>query len=187
MTVPMAATVAGPDPETAPKNMQATIAAMPSPPGKSPAILKDIHSTRGVYFYRQPSGEDFGKTEKTYSLSPGVLRDMYELICERNIAKKNRNAKKVNNILRHEKYTVEQKLRELVKLLFKKEEISFFEEFMGEGRNKLDSIAGFLSILEMARSRKAKIRQRGIFEDILIRKTDQLKEDDFTDVPELYK
>jgi segregation and condensation protein A len=153
----------------------------------SAGLLKDIHSTRGVYFYRPPSNEDFGKTEKTYTLAPGVLRDMYLLICDRNIAKKNINARKVNNLLRHEKYTVEQKLRQLVKLLFEKEEISFFEEFMKEGANKLDSISGFLSILEMARSRKAKLRQRGIFEDIMVRRTDQLKEDDFTDVPELYK
>lgn len=153
----------------------------------SAGLLKDIYSTRGVYFYRPPSDEDFGKIEKTYTLAPGVLRDMYLLICDRNIAKKNINATQVNNILRHEKYTVEQKLRQLVKLLFEKEEISFFEEFMKEGTNKLDSIAGFLSILEMARSSKAKLKQRGIFEDIIVRKTDQLKEDDFTDLPELYK
>lgn len=153
----------------------------------SAAMLKEIHSTGRVYIYREPSSEDFGKTEKTYTLAPGVLRDMFVLICERNIAKKNLNARKVNNILRHEKYTVEQKLKKLVKLLFKKDEISFFEEFMGEEDNKLDTITGFLSILEMARARKAKLRQRGIFSDIIIKKTDQLKEDDFTDVPELYK
>lgn len=153
----------------------------------SAGLLKDIHATAGLNFYRKPSSEDFGKTERTYTLAPNVLRDMYVLICERSIARKNLGARKVNNILRHEKYTVEQKLRKLVKLLFEKDEISFFEEFMGKGTNRLDSITGFLSILEMARSRKAKLRQRGIFEDIIVRRTEQLKEDDFTDVPELYK
>ena len=153
----------------------------------SAGLLKDVHGTACVYFYRNPSSEDFGKVERTYSLSPMMLRDMYSLICERNIAKKNINARKVRNILRHEKYTVEQKLRKIVKLLFEKDEISFFEEFKGSGVHKLDTITGFLSILEMARERKAKLKQRGIFGDILIKKTENLNEDDFTDVPELYK
>ena len=47
---PMAATVAGPEPETAAKNMHATTAAMPSPPGKSPATA----SERSVSFLEIP-------------------------------------------------------------------------------------------------------------------------------------
>ena len=46
MIPPMAAAVAGPEPEIAAKNMEATIAAMPRPPGVSPVRMLAISTSR---------------------------------------------------------------------------------------------------------------------------------------------
>ena len=74
------------------------------------AYLRELYPKGNLNFYRFKSSEDFGRTERTYKLSPATLKAMYELICERNINKQNQNARRVSNILRHEKFTVEQKV-----------------------------------------------------------------------------
>ncbi len=153
----------------------------------SASILKENFSKNKTFMYRDESKEDFGRTVKTYSLSPSVLKEMYVNIKTRNFNKKNLNAKYVNNLLRHEKFTVGRKLRHLVRVLFKKEDISFFEEFKSGGAHKLDVITGFLSILELAKEKKARLKQKGIYKDIRISKTEKLQENDFEEFLDIYQ
>ena len=75
----------------------------------------------------------------------------------------------------------------MVKVLFKKDEISFFEEFKKNGEHKLDVITGFLSILELAKEKKARLKQRGIYKDIKVVKTDKLQENDFEEFLDIYQ
>lgn len=153
----------------------------------SASMLKENFAKNKFYLYRETSKEDFGRTEKTYLLSPAVLKEMFIQINERNFNKNNKRAKFVNNLLRHEKFTVGRKLRHLVRILFRKEEISFFEEFKKEGEHRLDVITGFLSILELAKEKKARLKQRGIYRDIKVVKTDKLQENDFDEFMDIYQ
>ncbi|MBN2557322.1 MAG: segregation/condensation protein A [Clostridia bacterium] len=151
------------------------------------SMLRDNHARHAVYFYRKSSGEDFGMKEKTYTLSPGTLKDMYLMLGSRAEERVNKKTGFEGDILRHEKYTVGRKLRELVGLLFRKGNISFFNEFKKDGRHRLEIITGFLSMLELAMEKKARLSQRGIFTDITIAKTDKLQEDDFKEFVDIYK
>jgi len=153
----------------------------------SALMLKGYYERNKAFIYRSVSNEDFGRTERTYTLSPAMLKEMYLGIEERNYNKKNKQARYVGNILRHEKFTVGRKLRHLVKVLFKKDEISFFEEFKKNGEHKLDVITGFLSILELAKEKKARLKQRGIYKDIKVVKTDKLQENDFEEFLDIYQ
>jgi len=153
----------------------------------SASMLRENFAKNKTFMYRVESKEDFGRTVKTYLLSPSVLKEMYANIKTRNFNKKNLNARYVNNLLRHEKFTVGRKLRQLVRVLFKKEDISFFEEFKSRGAHKLDVITGFLSILELAKEKKARLKQKGIYKDIRISKTEKLQENDFEEFLNIYK
>ena len=61
------------------------------------------------------------------------------------------------------------------------------EEFKKNGEHRLDVITGFLSILELSSEKKARLRQRGVFKDIRISKTDKLKENDFDEFLDIYQ
>ncbi len=153
----------------------------------SASMLKENFSKNKAYLYRSASKEDFGRTEKTYTLSPAMLKEMFAGISERNSNKRNKRAKYVDNLLRHEKFTVGRKLRHLVRVLFKKNDISFFEEFKKEGEHRLDIITGFLSILELAKEKKVLLKQKGIFKDIRVTRTEKLKENDFEEFLDIYQ
>lgn len=153
----------------------------------SASMLKENYIRNKEFLYRAVSNEDFGRTERTYMLSPAMLKEMYSGIQQRNINKKNQKARSVRNMLRHEKFTVGRKLRYLVKVLFKKDDISFFEEFRKDGEHKLDIITGFLSILELAKEKKARLKQKGIYKDIRVSKTDKLQENDFEEFLDIYQ
>ncbi|MDX1357985.1 MAG: segregation/condensation protein A, partial [Clostridia bacterium] len=101
----------------------------------SASMLRENHTNFRTYFFRSASKEDFGRTERTYSLAPSILKEMFSAIEQRNINKQNQQARYVNNLIRHEKFTVGRKLRQLVKVLFKKKDISFFEEFKKNGEH----------------------------------------------------
>lgn len=153
----------------------------------SAAMLQESFSRNSSYIFRDPSTENFGHTEKTYNLSPGILKDMYKNIQDRNFNKKNQRAKYVITLLQHEKFTVGRKLRHLVKVLFKKKDISFFEEFKKEGQNRLEVVTGFLSILELAKEKKAILKQKAIYGDIRVSKTEKLQENDFEEFVDIYQ
>jgi segregation and condensation protein A len=153
----------------------------------SASMLKENHTKFRAYFFRSASKEDFGRTERTYNLAPSILKEMFAAIEQRNINKQNQQARYVNNLIRHEKFTVGRKLRQLVKVLFQKQDISFFEEFKKKGEHRLDVITGFLSILELASEKKARLKQRGVFRDIRISRTDKLKENDFEEFLDIYQ
>lgn len=153
----------------------------------SASMLSECFSRNSSYIFREASKENFGRSEKTYTLSPSILKEMYKNIKERNFNKKNQRAKYVGALLQHEKFTVGRKLRHLVKVLFKKRDISFFEEFKKEGQNRLEVVTGFLSILELAKEKKAILKQKVIYGDIRVSKTEKLQENDFEEFLDIYQ
>ncbi len=153
----------------------------------SAAYLKQRHPKGDLYLYREESGEDFGKTEITYELDKGTLRNMYVALNERNNSKRNKQAKYVDNMLKHEKFTVSKKIKEIVGLLIKKSRISFFGDIKKKEIPKLEIIVGFLSMLELAMEKKAFLEQKGIFKDIIMKKTKNLEKKEFEDYVDQYK
>jgi segregation and condensation protein A len=150
-------------------------------------FLKERHPKADLYFYRRESGEDFGKTEITYELDKATLRDIYVALKERNTRKHNRQAGYVNNLIRHEKFTVAKKIREIAELLMEKIRISFFSDIRKKQVPKLDVIVGFLSMLELAMEKKAVLEQKGIFQDIIMKKTRNLEKGEYDDYVDQYK
>lgn len=155
-------------------------------------FLKQQHPKGDLYLYRDESGEDFGKTEIRYELDKGILKDIYVELNERNKKKRNKKAQYVDAILRHEKFTVSRKIKEIVSLLIKKSKISFFGDIKKEEIPKLEIIVGFLSMLELAMAKKALLEQKGIYRDIIMRKTKnlenkELKEEEIEEYIDQYK
>jgi len=149
--------------------------------------LKKQHDKGKLLFYGQLSNEDFGKEQKVYDVSAIILRDMCNNILKRNERKKNYKNRYMQKILRHDKYTVEKEIRNVVKILFNNKVISFFNHFKKKKYEKLETVVSFLSILELAKEKKAKLTQKSIFLDIYIEKTDKLNEDDYNEFLDIYQ
>ncbi|MBN2852325.1 MAG: segregation/condensation protein A [Clostridia bacterium] len=154
---------------------------------KASFAIKELHEAGNRYFYGLPSSEDFGETKKVYEVSPLILKEMYKGIVSRNERKKNYKTRYMEKILRHDRFTVEKKIRVVIKTLLNNAKISFFEFFKKKEAEKLDVVVSFLSILELAKERKAKLNQNRIFSDIVVEKTDKLTESDLKEYIDIYK
>jgi len=150
-------------------------------------VLRQQHEIGNKYFFGEPSTEDFGKVKKVYEVSADTLKEMYKLIITRNERKKNYKTRYMEKILRHEKFTVEKKIKHVIGILLKRNKISFFESYKNGNTEKLDVVVSFLSILELAKERKAKLNQKKVFSDIIIEKTDKLVENENKEFLDIYQ
>lgn len=154
---------------------------------KASSYIKIQHEKGNKLFYGHQSIEDFGENKKVYDVSSLILKEVYKVIVSRNERKKNYKTRYMAKILRHEKYTVEKKIRVVVKELLANVKINFYEVFKKKGTEKLDVVVSFLSILELTKEKKAKVKQKRVFSDIYVEKTDKLKEDDYREFLDIYK
>jgi segregation and condensation protein A len=67
----------------------------------------------------------------------------------------------------HENVSMEEKLRELRRILSVKKEL-LFSSFFEKQISRLQLMVTFMALLELARLREVKLRQKGVFEDIRI-------------------
>ncbi|HBN83348.1 MAG TPA: hypothetical protein DDZ89_05840, partial [Clostridiales bacterium] len=82
------------------------------------------------------------------------------------------------SLMKHELYTVKNKLKEITELFRRKNEFNFNRTFDLKKRHRLDVISGLLAVLELAKFHKVTLNQRNYDEDIVVKKIDdiQLKE-----------
>jgi len=74
-----------------------------------------------------------------------------------------------------DEFTVEEKIHEILHLLFVRPLILLFELF-DKAKNKLEIVSTFLAILELIRLKEVKVRQKGLFGEIeVLRNTENIK------------
>ena len=89
------------------------------------------------------------KLEKDYS--PDVIPQVYADFMKRENEKKNLQADNIKKLAISEKYTVQSKIREIIKELIKKPKFVFNKLFNTKKKEKTEVITAFLSLLELSK------------------------------------
>ena len=142
------------------------------------------HENGQKSFYSFASTEDFGEAEKTYMLSKSLLVMMYRETMQRQIEKTNKKAINIKEIVKKEKVSLAKSIRKVIDVLFKEKRISFFARFKAHSLSKADLVTDFLSILVLSSQKKAILKQKRAFEDIMVEGTENLSYPD--NVHEIY-
>lgn len=98
------------------------------------------------------------------------IHDTYISILQRNKNKINKNAKEIEKIAVYEKYTVQDKVRQIVNYLNNNKSMIFNNMYSVDKCNNIEIVTAFLGALELSKLKKVGIEQDYIFSDIKINK-----------------
>ncbi|MBO5417114.1 MAG: segregation/condensation protein A [Clostridia bacterium] len=127
--------------------------------------------------YRVQENIDFPKKEETIELSVDELAMGYERAKLRFETLRNDNTEKMEVILKIEKVSLKDKLKQIIGVLARKTKVKFSEIF-GRGKSsKPETVTGFLAILELNRRKSVDLVQKQLFGEIEIIKA----KDDMTE------
>ena len=102
-------------------------------------------------------------------LSPIKLAVTYGDVLKRNIAKIDKTVQKgIETIIATEKVTLRSKIRQVVRTLMEKTFFKFSELFSIKTQSKVEVVTGFMAVLELAKVRKVKLKQDGIYKEITV-------------------
>lgn len=115
------------------------------------------------------------KTEyKGERLDKQKIFNIYSDILFRNQNKINKHAKEIEKIAIYEKYTVQDKVKQIVDYLNKNKSM-VFNTLFPNSCDKIEIVTAFLGVLELGKLRQVDIEQRYLFSDInVIRKNDDI-------------
>ncbi|MEN8907097.1 MAG: segregation/condensation protein A [Clostridiales bacterium] len=140
-------------------------------------VLKEKNFDWEKVFYKESENIEFKYEPIFYDMCPNELSNAYFKILNKNKKKENKGAKKIDQIIQIEKVSMKKTLKRVMRAIFEKTCISFKEIFNFKNDSKMEVITGFLSILELAKLKKLKIKQNSTFDDIkLYRNIDKLED-----------
>jgi len=125
-------------------------------------------------FYKLPEIHRFEKRFVIEEISPLKLAIAYDDVLKRNIAKIDTTVQRgIDSIIAVEKVTLRSKIRQVVRTLMDRASFKFSELFSMKKQSKTEVVTGFMAILELAKVRKLKLRQDGIFKDITVTRVEE--------------
>ena len=127
----------------------------------------DIYHKR---FYKLPSKVDLPKAELQEEFSPEEIPNVYKSFLDRERLKKNLQADNIKKLAISEKYTVQAKIREIIRVLLKKPKFVFNKLFNVKKQEKAEVVTAFLSLLELSKMSRIKVSQDRLFGDINVEK-----------------
>lgn len=127
----------------------------------------DVYHKR---FYRLPSKIELPKMELEEEFSSDLIPQIYRDFIDREEAKKNLQADNIKKLAVSEKYSVQSKIREIIKHLLKTPKFVFNKVFNVKKKEKSEVVTAFLSLLELSRMSRIKVSQDTLFGDINVEK-----------------
>lgn len=121
-------------------------------------------------FFRGPEEIDLPKRKLEKDYQPDLIPELYKQIVDRANVRLNRNAKNIEKIAIVENYTVAGKVKEMFRVLVKKQRFIFNQLFSLKQHNKQEVVTAFSGLLELSRRSKVETKQEELFEDILVEK-----------------
>lgn len=135
-------------------------------------ILKNRESDWSKYYYKLPEVIKLEVETEELDLSLYDLRMVYETLINKKEKRTNRRTTEISQIVRQEKFSVKNKIKEILRNLYIKPILKFSKLFSFRKRSKSEIITGFLAMLELARLKKVSLKQRNQFSDIIIMKSE---------------
>lgn len=140
------------------------------------SMLKKRYAKWSRVCYKMPEKIDLPKERNKLNLSLDKMITLYENVIRRNIEKENNNRKKMIRILRVEKVTVKQKIKDILNKI--KSVVSFKFKDMFKKKSRLEVVTGFMAMLELIKLKRVVVVQERPFDDIVINKNNDFREDE---------
>ena len=132
--------------------------------------LKDDYIKNANRFFKQAEDIKLPKQKLEKDYSPEKIPEVYALLVERTSVKINQNAKNIETIALIDKYTVADKVKQMVKILSKQKKFIFNKLFAIKKLEKQEVVTAFSGLLEMSRRSEVETSQEKLFGDILVEK-----------------
>ncbi len=119
-------------------------------------------------FYKMPENLHFPRVYIPVQIDMGEFCAVYAEIEARNIEKKNDNRQKMERILKVEKVSIRDKMKQIVHKLIRKTKSTFAEIFDKKSSSRMERVTGFLALLELDRRKRVTVCQEKLFGEIEI-------------------
>ncbi len=126
-------------------------------------------------YFKLPMKIDLPKAKIDKEYTVNTIPDIYKSLVNREKSKKNLQADNVKKLAISEKFTVHNKIREIIRYLIKKPKFVFNKLFSTKSMEKAEVVTAFLSLLELSRMSRIKVTQHGLFGDINVEKIQKNK------------
>ncbi|MBQ9314189.1 MAG: segregation/condensation protein A [Clostridia bacterium] len=138
-------------------------------------VFKENLNTFGKRCYKLPEKIELPKNKLDKVFDASTIIDTYANFVRKEIEKKNLDAENINRIAVSEKYTIQSKIREILKTLWKKPQFIFNKLFNVKKKPKAEVVTAFLSLLELSKLERIKVTQNSLFGDISVTKIQKVK------------
>ncbi|MDF2840267.1 MAG: hypothetical protein K0Q99_1039 [Clostridia bacterium] len=134
-------------------------------------LLKDKFAVYEKVFYKTPEPiEDY---ISDFTSITGVSADLLAKTLNTILQKNSTSSKRKVREIHREVYTVDDKIKEITRLLVSKS-VFYFEELFNEQANKYEIIVTFLAILELVKRKHLTVEQNMSFDRILVKRKKQI-------------
>lgn len=121
-------------------------------------------------YYKLPEKIELPKAKLEKIYSPDLIPEVYAEFIRKENEKRNLQADNIKKLAISEKYTVQSKIREIIRELFKKPKFVFNKLFNIKKKEKSEVITAFLSLLELSKMSRIRVTQDSLFGDIEVEK-----------------
>lgn len=129
-------------------------------------IFKERIKIWSKAYYKEPDNVKCDNSNNKLSLDKMIY--VYKRMLQNNLRSVNNDENKMVKILKKDKVTVGQKIKDIIRRLIKKSSFKFKEVF-GK-KTKIEIITGFMAILELIKLNKITVIQEKPFDDIIVNK-----------------
>lgn len=137
--------------------------------------FKENLNSFGKRIYKLPDKIELPKNKLNKVFDSSTIVDLYASLVRKEIEKKNLDAENINRIAVSEKYTIQSKIREILKELWKKPQFIFNKLFNTKKKPKAEVVTAFLSLLELSKLERIKVTQNSLFGDISVTKIKKVR------------
>ena len=127
----------------------------------------DVYHKR---YYKLPEKIELPKAKLEKIYSDDLIPEVYANFIKKEKEKKNLQADNIKKLAISEKYTVQSKIREIIKELIRKPKFVFNKMFNTKKKEKAEVVTAFLSLLELSKMSRIKVSQDSLFGDINVEK-----------------
>lgn len=103
-------------------------------------------------------------------IEPSKLAEVYVKLVRKTVDRQNPSSTRIEQIVKIEKVSLREKMKDIIKILTGKLRITFGELFPIYSKSRTEVVTGFLAMLELVKHKRIKIDQKRHFSDIIISK-----------------
>ena len=129
--------------------------------------------------YKMPEPLDYPKKYEPPEIDKNEFAACFGEVRTRYFIRQNDNREKMERILKVEKVSLKDKMKQVVANVIKKAKTKFSELFSPEKSSNAEIVTGFLALLELTRRKRVKAEQKENFGEIVILPGEEINDRDF--------